>query len=473
MPTWKVIHQRVEDFLKEDHGLFHALLWDAPYNLESILKRNGKKGSKPPKYQKDGSFARQAAGFMGLTWDSSLCYHAEFWESVTRHLHPGAFSMTFTHPRKDDLLATAQREAGYLMNSTIYNYHSGWNVIPKRLAWTYGSGKPTGTSVDQHVSLGKEAWNGWQYGNPLRPEIEPIIVSQKPYGKGRTADIIGSGGAGALNIKAGKGFKAGGRFPGNLVVTHHPDCIYKGTKTIRNNSGNIDGDEPSETTRNTYGGYPGRTSYQARGEDGYEEIPNYDCHPDCAVLRIVAEFGEVAHYFVQADWSFEIAERLIQANPVFYEAKVGEKERNLGCWNMPLVERQRANPGGLANDPKWANTWQYNNHPTLKPIRLTTYLASLLLPPPEYAPRRLLVLCSGAGSEMAGALLAGWNEVIGVEMHPEDDDSPDYCGMAERRLTEIEKWLKWGHTDIYSIVQAAYGQLELEQKAEQISMFEE
>ena len=43
-------------------------------------------------------------------------------------------------------------------------------------------------------------------------------------------------------------------------------------------------------------------------------------------------------------------------------------------------------------------------------------------------PRRLLVPFSGSGSEMIGALLAGWDEVVGIERETE------YCEIAEARL---------------------------------------
>ena len=57
-----------------------------------------------------------------------------------------------------------------------------------------------------------------------------------------------------------------------------------------------------------------------------------------------------------------------------------------------------------------------------------TYIARLLLPPPGPQPRRLLVPFSGSGSEMIGALLAGWDEVVGIELEA------DYRRIAEARL---------------------------------------
>ena len=86
------------------------------------------------------------------------------------------------------------------------------------------------------------------------------------------------------------------------------------------------------------------------------------------------------------------------ASRFFYCAKASTKEREAGL-------------GKFGGEGKVKNP-----HPCLKPISLTTYLAKLLLPPKqEGKTRRLLVPFSGVGSEMIGALLAGWDEVVGIE----------------------------------------------------------
>ena len=46
--------------------------------------------------------------------------------------------------------------------------------------------------------------------------------------------------------------------------------------------------------------------------------------------------------------------------------------------------------------------------------------------------RKLLVPFSGSGSEMLGAVRAGWHEVVGIDIVPE------YCEMAEARLANIQ-----------------------------------
>ena len=76
-----------------------------------------------------------------------------------------------------------------------------------------------------------------------------------------------------------------------------------------------------------------------------------------------------------------------------------------------------------------------NSHPTIKPISLCKWIASLLLPPAEYAPRRILVPFCGSGSEMAGAALAGWDEIVGI------DNEPEYVAIAEARMRYWSKKL--------------------------------
>lgn len=66
-----------------------------------------------------------------------------------------------------------------------------------------------------------------------------------------------------------------------------------------------------------------------------------------------------------------------------------------------------------------------NPHPTRKPEGLATYHARLLR---SETSRRILVPYAGSGSEMLGAIAAGWETVVGIE------NRPDYVEIARRRL---------------------------------------
>ena len=107
-----------------------------------------------------------------------------------------------------------------------------------------------------------------------------------------------------------------------------------------------------------------------------------------------------------------------------YEAKASTAERNYG-----LPERC--------------------NHPTVKPLSVCRHLASLLIPPDRYAPRRLFVPFSGVSSEMIGALLAGWDEIVGVE------GEADYAKIGRTRLAWWEQRMKeTGLTEPKAILKA-------------------
>jgi DNA modification methylase len=71
-----------------------------------------------------------------------------------------------------------------------------------------------------------------------------------------------------------------------------------------------------------------------------------------------------------------------------------------------------------------------NEHPTVKPVELCEYLARLILPPKRDTPRCLLVPFSGSGSEMIGAINAGWDHVRGIEK------DGNYINVARRRLLD-------------------------------------
>jgi site-specific DNA-methyltransferase (adenine-specific) len=75
-----------------------------------------------------------------------------------------------------------------------------------------------------------------------------------------------------------------------------------------------------------------------------------------------------------------------------------------------------------------------NPHGQKKPIRLLEYLARKILPPARNTPRRLLVPYSGSGSEIIGALNAGWEQIVGIEMNL------NFVKVAHRRITKDGYW---------------------------------
>jgi len=273
-----------------------------------------------------------------------------------------------------------------------------------------------------------------------------------------------------------------GRWPPNLALIHHPECRRVGEWRVRGSQGVRGGGgvwsrsyQASQDYRPEGDKYPWENNVgQAVGytdPDGLETIAAWDCHESCPARRLGEQSGELksgarqggepfklgryegqkgawglktagscessegtaARFFFQAAWNLE------RADPVLYCAKASRKERDAGLEGMVLQHAPKGNYEGRdLENPKnhlggLQGSKQRNPHPTVKPIALAQWLATLLLPPPEYAPRRLLIPFAGSGSEGIGAGLAGWDEMTLIEMDPET------CAIAEARLAH---WLK-------------------------------
>lgn len=489
-----IIHDDVMHWSATYTGpLFHAALLDAPYELREIdeaeLDRilaglEGEAGKK---------------GFMGRGWDGTgLVFRPAFWRAIAKHLHPGGFIVVFGGTLNDDLISLAMRRAG------LRRWH-------KMLAWCQLSGFPKATSISKQVdraagaeravvsewrtgkagTLGGKAaysglssedvrrveqpatplaatWEGHRYGlQSLKPLVDPILIFQKPYA-GRPVDSIVATGAGAINVTQGRipteerwsrnnavgrngtfnasgGFvesEPAGRWPPNLALVHdrrcsdvcHEDCPVEAM-------GRQSGERAGAASNST-----GRQAVTYRlGLKTTDIVPGY------------GDTGTAARMFLNADWMHE---RLEAADAVYYtpKAPTAEREAGLGGFDAATVNDGRDTP--IDNAYQRGETTRRNTHPTVKPVSLCKWLAFLLLPPAEYGPRRLLVPCAGSGSEVLGGLLAGFEEVVGVEKEAKYVEIArarhDWWQTAARRLMT---------TDVATI-------LEMEEEASTPSLFD-
>lgn len=457
--TAEIINGDVMEFCREYHGNeFHALLCDPPYNLTSITKRFGAGEPEHTKTAKDTRgrrtpHARQAKGFMNSVWDTDIAFHSDTWKSLAALLYPGAFIVAFSGSRGWHRQAIAMEDAGLIMHPTI-------------MLWAFGNGFPKSTKV-------KDArFEGYGYGmQALKPAVEPILVFQKPY-KGRPQDNIIRTGAGAINLDGGRiavnldvddprlggqgSWKTNGlgkrgiyrafggeeikshpagRLPSNLILQHLPECICLGTEKRRKAGGDI----PNITIdrRLVYQPRKQREQWRVHGdEDGNETVEKWECAPDCPVLSMENQSDVATRFFFKSNWQYEESDPYLTVDAGQYIPKASTAEREAGLiGKLPCVDcgEMDSETHPDPTDPDRLLVCRRNVHPTIKAINLTRYLATLLLPPEDYAPRRLLVPFSGAGSEVIGAELAGWDDVTGIEMGEE------YVNLANLR---IEHWQK-------------------------------
>lgn len=482
--------------------LFHAIFCDPPYHLTSITKRFGKEGSKPAK---GGVYGRSAKGFMGKVWDGgNLSFLSETWKTLVSLLYPGGYIMAYASSRTYYEMAIAMKDAGLILHPSIFAwlYSSGFPKGAKvdtqidrylgeerekekfkyqdiyRLGgqntrpWMEEAKKKGYHEKDSNTPVSDlaKAWQGHRYGlQALKPAIEPILLAQKPYEGKPFMDMMETG-AGALWIDGGRletdnnlirvrngmeslhkeGIRQGnrktnsyensepilsgsdnGRWPSNFVLSHSPecnedtcadDCPVKMLNIPMKAGGSV---TPKGTPKTdlVYGKYDGYYSFSSYGDN-----------------------GNLSRIFFQADWKLEIYEKLMASNHVFPVSKPQKDEKEAGLDSLEYGILNRTNPGGIENDPKWAPRKRKNIHPTIKPLTLNKYLTTLLLPPEIYTPRRILVPFAGSGSEMIGAILAGWDHVVGIEKDPE------YAEIARHR---VAFWNKQ-HTDDIDAILTAY-----------------
>jgi DNA modification methylase len=113
----------------------------------------------------------------------------------------------------------------------------------------------------------------------------------------------------------------------------------------------------------------------------------------------------------------------------YYEPTVSPKERNLG---LNLTNKINKRPigeafgeGSIFSDSQNES----NTHPTLKPIEINKHFLSLFRLPKEII-QTLYIPFSGAGSEIIGAIKAGYDidNIIACEINP------DYVEIAKHRI---------------------------------------
>lgn len=360
---------------------------------------------------------------MGKEWDNAVP-GVTFWREVLRILKPGAFVLAFSSTRTYHRLVCAMEDAGFEIRDMLaWIYSQGWpkglnlskamdedagverpivgtKLPPPDSDWwakgftpeaaikfhaqglensknVYGAGLRVGHGAPLTAAVTDDAkrWEG--YDVALKPALEPLVLARKPC-DGRIIDSVRRHGCGSLAVDA---------------------CRIGTSKEV-----------PASVSTHAVADVSG-FGLGAGSADQPGRNPTIGRYPSNVV------FDEQA--------ARELDERKHRASRFFYVAKAARKEREAGCQHLPKH---------VFDDGEEAST---NPHPTLKPLSLNTpladllqYLSRLLLPPlcEPGNPPRLFVPFSGAGSEVIGALRAGWRHVEGIEQ----DDS--YLRIAQARV---------------------------------------
>jgi DNA modification methylase len=453
---------------------------------------------------KSGYMEVKGVGFMGKEWDSFVPQPI-FWKEVFRVLKPGGYVLAFYGTRTYDWGVMAMRLAGFEVRDCIqWVYGSGFpksHNIGKAVDKLQGNEREVvgdnpnkrdskssivNVQTDEcKITKGKSEWEGW--GSALKPAVEPIVVCRKPLEKGLSiAENVLKWGTGGINVdgcrvgmsnddfemntkKASKenngvnfdiaeGKSKGtatipnteGRFPANLILTHHPDCVCVGMKKVKSIKGGNNGTIGNEV----YGKFKGEKNNDGCGyadENGEENVENWNCHPDCPCYIMDRQSGESK----SSDYKYDGKDTNTKfgqiksskrekgyidkggASRFFYQAKASKSERNRGLEGFEektsgSLNFRNPSASGRSEDAPSVEKMggitksKQNFHPTVKPVKLMQYLVRLVTPPNGLV---LDPFC-GSGTTGIACRLEGFN-FVGMEREE------DYAKIAQAR---IDNW---------------------------------
>jgi site-specific DNA-methyltransferase (adenine-specific) len=325
----------------------------------------------------------------------------------------------------------------------------------------------------------------------LKPANEPIVLARKPLEKGLSiAENILKWGVGGINIDASRiGFKDDadykestqknqhadfgtkpltnntvygdysmvqptnyapqGRFPANIILTHHEDCECKGTKKVKSD-GHHSGKVPNNGGLYNLGLKPLEDKGNIHAENGQEEVENWDCHEDCPIRILDEQSGDRSSTRINNSndkikkgntnklfgGSIQKIESYSKdyrdkggASRFFYVAKASKGERNKGLEDFDEKRMEGRDEGQDERSVafKARPTPMANVHPTVKPVKLMQYLVKMITPPYGIV---LDPFC-GSGTTGVACKLDGF-QFVGLEQDPE------YAKIAEARITNYE-----------------------------------
>jgi hypothetical protein len=195
-----------------------------------------------------------------------------------------------------------------------------------------------------------------------------------------------------------------GRFPANLLVSN--DVLNDGK--ILKGTGHF----------NSKVNMKGRTLY----EGGFKNFTQED--------RVLTDSGSFSRYFDLDAWFYnkvtdrikELPKSVQTTFPFLICPKASKSERNMGCENLQPKNNMRVNAPRENEESKF-RTKHKNFHPTVKPIKLMSYLVMLGSREGDL----VLDPFAGSGTTCIAAKLLRRN-YLGIEINKE------YCEIAKKRL---------------------------------------
>lgn len=411
--------------------------------------------------------------FMNENWDKTVP-SIDIWRECLRVLKSGAFMFVMSAPRQDVLSQMIIRlgQAGFNTNFTsiYWAYSNGFpkslniskamdnrlNIKPEVVGikelhicadmYLHGGLKRKEHQVTVASSEQSRKFEGSYSGFQPKPAVEIIIVCMKPLAKKTFVEQALKNGKGVtwldksripferddipINVKehistvvqlplkrSEYAANNNGRFPVNLLVSddvlNDGQVRHKGSNPIERPEGFV----------------------RFNGKD-YGEAPSI-LHPVFTSTGY-RDSGSFSRYFDLDAWFEEaiskLPENVRKTFPFIICSKASSNEKNQGCEGVPEKETPLLSSGAFeTNEGTKEHTKMKNSHPTVKPLKLMSYLITLgcregdlILDP---------FVGSGTTCLAAEILNRRW---LGIDINPE------YCVIAEKRMSaqpvKLDRW---------------------------------
>jgi DNA modification methylase len=364
--------------------------------------------------------------FMAKKWDYDVP-SVEVWEEALRVLKPGGHALIACGTRTQHRMVVNIEDAGFEIRDVVsWIYGSGFPKslnISKAMDKAAGAISHTGSafrvagagsrrdiqnkngkagmSYTTPITDGAKQWDGW--GTALKPACEFFTLCRKPLSESTVAKNVLKWNTGGINID-------GCRVEG--ITDSDKNNFHQNRKTIKEYKGDDTlynlGTKKVCSAENPQGRFPANLIH-----DGSQEV--LDLFPETKPSKKAARGGTNAN---PMDWGNPRSDGSIpkghddnggSAARFFYCAKASKKDRDEGLTNV------------TGDDV--VTVVNRNNHPTVKPTALMTYLCRLITPPNGV----VLDPYMGSGSTGKAAVREGFS-FVGIEL------DKDYYEIAKARV---------------------------------------
>jgi DNA modification methylase len=358
--------------------------------------------------------------FMNRKWDYDIPT-VELWKEVIRVLKPGGHALVACGTRTQHRMAVNLEDAGFEIRDIVsWVYGSGFpkslnvgkaidklegnerEVIGEKLfcrseSNCYAQDEWTRQQAGKNIAItkGNSEWEGW--GTALKPSVEFFTLCRKPLSEKTVAKNVLKWGTGAINIddcrvdflneidkKEACSLRPNYKLHNEKRVVF--DCLNgKGTEKRGNPQGRFPANFIYDGSDEVIELFPETKSGEIQGVKQKQKVTN-------------VAYGKFSHH---SNYNPHYKSNSGSASRFFYCAKASPSERNMDC---------------------------ENKHPTVKPIKLMSYLVRLITPPDG-----VVLDCFGGSGTTAIACIEENKNYVLIEREKE------YIDIAQARINAVSK----------------------------------